>query len=880
TLTLRLELAITGMIGEIIATVHGGNDAVGLQGLTSDCSGGAEVMPGGSAVWVTLYVCAEDASGGVALFACPGKDVLDAIGEIEIAEGLPHPAVDGVWAKQSRATRQSYLAVDFSPSEIAEAMEFASQGGLKTLYLPPWIWASGQGSSTPGLGSWSTTLGHFGVNTEVFPDGEKDLRSLSDQAGVQGITIGAHTMSAWISSDDSYVTPKPHPDLAVWARGMLAEDITIDATEICIEGDGDFSPETIAAQGGWYGLTTARIGDELVGYKGEIEGQHPAVLRGCRRGAHGTTATVHRRGEEVCLLIQAYGHFVPDPESGLLQEQAAQLAGVMNRCRLGITSFDGLEALNFWGDWGMNRFVEAVFRRWDHHVIFDVSSMTHFLWHMVSRGNWGENMVNLRDEVERRSRLDNIALQQRNLMPPALGWWPLRLRTLDYEATNTDDFEYILAKCAGYDACFCIESHVKIMREHPQTGRILDLAKAWESLRNAGAFTEEQRQLLRTNGLDFRLDTSGPRWRVTPVKTDKPVYRIAPSHRQRVSVPVENPYPAQPLRFTIRVLPALDRETEGSVGLLPASAGDLRPGPQPGSLNVEPTVPQSGAPAYRLTCDYTKRFAEVTPPANAPRIRDTESSPPVRFNWPVGTCRELSGFESMMIWPSDVHTSPGEALNLSQRRGLGMWLDAGEGSPGTMLFVELVDTAGQVRQYYAPLDQPGRRWVEWPNGEVSADRYFDYEWARGPECSIWHALKWFDYAHVTQVRFGMIRIAPGAIATAVVEGLRALPEMRATLSHLVFRLGDQVLSVEGDLASDQYLTYEGGGTAIVFDANWKELADLPVNGELSLPSGKSELTISSDGERLQPWLGLQMRVVGKGFEVTPPRSNGRSPLPG
>ena len=282
TLTLRLELAITGMIGEIIATVHGGNDAVGLQGLTSDCSGGAEAMPGGSAVWVTLQLRIADCGmnnpkfeirnpqfeGGVALFTCPGHDALKAIGEIEVAEGLPHPVVDGVWAKQSRTTRQSYLAVDFSPSEVAEAMEFAARGGLKTLYLPPWIWAFGKGSSTPGLGSWTTTLGHFGVNTGVFPGGEKDLRALSDQAGVQGITIGAHTMSAWISPDDSYVTPKPHPDLAVWARGILAEDITEDTTEICIEGNSDFPSAAITAQGGWYGFATARIGNELVCYQG------------------------------------------------------------------------------------------------------------------------------------------------------------------------------------------------------------------------------------------------------------------------------------------------------------------------------------------------------------------------------------------------------------------------------------------------------------------------------------------------------------------------------------------------------------------------------------------------------------------------------------
>lgn len=37
----------------------------------------------------------------IALFGCPAAQALDTIGAIELAEGLPHPLLDGVWAKQA-----------------------------------------------------------------------------------------------------------------------------------------------------------------------------------------------------------------------------------------------------------------------------------------------------------------------------------------------------------------------------------------------------------------------------------------------------------------------------------------------------------------------------------------------------------------------------------------------------------------------------------------------------------------------------------------------------------------------------------------------------------------------------------------------------------
>lgn len=839
----RLHVAVKGLVGEHIATVHGGNDAVGFQGLSAYVTGRGEAVREGASISVAVRVRAGEPRKAFALFACAGDRALETIGVIEEAEGLPHPTVGGAWAKTSRATRQSYLVADFSPTEVDEALGYVEQAGLATLYLPPWIWS-------PGTGSWGGRFGHFDVNTDVFRGGRKDLRALADRSASRGVAIGAHTMSAWISPDDPYVSPRPHPELGYWAEGVLVEGIG-DRTEA---GSGSLRvrPSDCTAfrerlRGEWFQYAVVRVGDELVRYASTEPSGNEVVLGSCTRGAFGTTVAEHEAGSAVRFLVQAYDHFVPEPGSSLAAEQARQLAGVMNECRLGITSFDGLESHGHRGEWGMNLLVESVFRGWDHHVVCDASQMNHWLWHVLSRGNWGENMVNLRAEVERRSRLDNVALHLRNLLPPALGWWPLRLRTCDYEATSPDDFEYLLAKAAGYDALFCIETDIKKLRAHPQTGRILSLVKAWEGLRHRGAFTDAQREHLRTPGLDFRLDTARSPWRVTPVRNEARRYLEAPRAGQAVRLVLSNPYAAQPLRFTIRVTAALDRDSDQAIPLVPRTREEIRPSSQAGTLTARLGDGPGGIPSLALTCDHTSPFAEVVPASNAPAIRDRHTCPPVRLLW----------------------TAPGGAsgMDLSRHRGLGMWLDAGSGCPGALLFVELVDRARQVRQYYAPLDEPGRRRVEWPNGEASADEYYDYEWARGPDCGFAQALKWFEYAAVAEVRIGMIRIPPGRQVTAVVEGLAALPEREAWLDRPAFALGGQRMEVDTRVAPEHYLVCEAGESAVVYDANWGEVARAPVRGGLVVPAGESVLELSSSGSGLQPWLAVELRVVGPGFDV-------------
>ena len=88
----------------------------------------------------------------------------------------------------------------------------------------------------------------------------------------------------------------------------------------------------------------------------------------------------NKAGERVRCLVRVYpdwdfddgeGFFVPEIESTLLSEIAGRFAGLMNRCNLGITTFDGLEALDYRDIGGGNRFMEEFLKRLDHPVVFD-----------------------------------------------------------------------------------------------------------------------------------------------------------------------------------------------------------------------------------------------------------------------------------------------------------------------------------------------------------------------------------------------------------------------------------------------------------------------------------------------------------------------------
>lgn len=434
----------------------------------------------------------------IALFGCPVEEALEIIGKIEVAEGLPHPTIDGQWGKQARTASAAYLIYDFGEHNIDEAIAYTKKAGLRYLYH----------------GGPFETWGHFILRKELFPNGWDGLKACVEKAEKEGIHVGLHTLSNFTTTNDPYVTPVPDPRLGKVGTSVLTADIDATQTEIPIESPDFFNQYKNNH------LHGVMIGEELVRY-GTVSESAPWKLLNCERGAWGTKASSHKKGTEAAKLIDhGYKVFLTNPELSI--EQAERIAELYNYCGLRQISFDGLEGNR---STGMGNYGEILFTKtwYDHldeniksHLITDASRTTHFFWHIYSRMNWGEPWYAGFRESQTEYRLKNQAYFSRNMMPAMLGWFSMR------NNTPVEDIEWMLARSAAFNAGYAFVTNDRNLKTNGQSDEILRLIGEWEKARMADAFTDEQKERMKDINNEFTLKTLGEnRWSLQQVHSFK-----------------------------------------------------------------------------------------------------------------------------------------------------------------------------------------------------------------------------------------------------------------------------------------------------------------------------------------------------------------------
>ncbi|UCH33241.1 MAG: hypothetical protein JSV65_11725 [Armatimonadota bacterium] len=811
-------------IGETVGVVRDDEFALGIQSLSIQTTAGAARTPEGS----LLRASAIEHDGGVlgskiALFGCPAQDALSTLGEIELAEGLPHPMLDGVWGKVSPTARRSYLITSFHEGNLDGVLELARKAGLTYVYD----------------GGPFETWGHFQLERGQFPDGDESLRRCAEKAAKTGIRLGAHTLSGFITTNDPYITPVPDPRLARMGSTVLAGAVDGKAAEVPIADPTAFRNRQT--------LATAIIGDELVQYDAVSEAE-PWMLLGCTRGAFGTAASPHPAGADIGKLADHdYRTFYPGIENGMMDEMTDRLVELFNSTGLRQISFDGLEGLSTYGygEYARNRFVKQCFDGWKQEVINDASNLLHYLWHIHTRMNWGELTQSAKVDVDS-YRANNCKYFEDNLFPPAMGWWRFGGAGLDWEATRLEDVEYLLAKAAGYNACHGMQAGPDAIAAHGYGEECLRMVKAWDEARYAGAFTDPQRERLRGKGRDFHLEAAGEKqWTLTEIKYS-PFYWMCPGtgrsapyapERHLLSFttaseghlgPVcraENPFERQPLRFELRVVGSFDYASNQNIELTPTAAQFKRdPGLHPEAPELKINRAQvNGLAGFKLSAAHGG-------------------------DKPSGVIRAIA-------------TLP-QPLDLSKHRGFGVWV-RGDGK-GELLFAEL--TSGDMkRQYYAPIDFTGERYFEFPLGEMCLGRYYAYDWnSWSGFANWWQTLKGFDYRRVDRITIGFNAILPGDSVCCAVAGIKALKELGGGLCNPSFELNGKRMSFDDTLAPGCYLVYDGSGSAQVRDAHYRLLREVAVTGDhLGLRGGENAIRVSYDGAGgPAPWARLEFKCVG------------------
>lgn len=542
---------ISDIVGETIGVVRNGQFAFGLQALNIHTIGGRpEAFPGTGDAAET-GICIENGSevrafsadrdGGVlhssiALFGCPADQTLETIGQIEIDEGLPHPILDGEWSKTGARAKGSYLITSFGEDSIDEAVRYADLAGFSYLY------------HEDPFQNW----GHFDLRSSDFPSGDSGLAACVRRAAESAMRIGVHTLSNFITTNDKYVAPVPDRRLMKTGQSTLVDSVSADSMELVVN-----DPLAFENRGT---LASVTVGDEMIRYRA-VSTDPPWRLLGCRRGAFGTTPVAHHADATVEKLCD-HPYRVLFPDLSMQDEMADRLVELFNTTGVRQISFDGLEGCERTGHgmYSLNRFVQRCFDGWQPEVLNDASRLTHYLWHIHTRMNWGEPWGKATRQGQIEQRLVNQTYFERNLFPRMFGWFQLRLASEGLEATSLDDMEWVLSKCAGYDSGFALSASLDALNGNGQTTAVLGAVRTWEDARLAGAFSKDQTMRLRNPENDFHLETDGDdRWRLCPVQFSETFsyqeVTLQPGEPGEAEWIFDNAYDSQNLSFVLRVLP-------------------------------------------------------------------------------------------------------------------------------------------------------------------------------------------------------------------------------------------------------------------------------------------------------------------------------------
>ena len=555
-------------VGEVVGVVRDGEFALGLQALNIKTLGGYPENDEGSAdrpyaarqtewgsvlqaysldrsrprsiaVWnkrapnmPVPAIAGETVIGSrIALFGCAEPEALRTLGRIEEAEGLPHPMIDGTWAKVSSERGRSYLIANFSESNVDEVLALVKRANLMSLY------------HGDAFKSW----GHFEPSPKFFPGGVAGLKACATKARALGIRLGAHTLSNFIQPNDPYVSPVPDPRLARTGSSPLTAAVD-DATGTIPVGSPEYFTNRVGNE-----LQTVMIDQELVRYR-SVSTEAPWRLLDCQRGAFGTKAAAHAAGVQAGKLMDhSYKVFFPNIE--LQREIARNLARRFNETGLSHMDFDGHEGCLAPGEgtYGNELFAKEFYDHLDHTVINGTSPpLSHFYWHINSYCNWGEPWYGgFRDSMQE-YRINNQAFCERNFIPKMLGWYLLT------PTTCLSDMEWMLARASGFDSGFALATSPDSLRKNPATGPILDALREWETARRSGVFSDDQREQLRNPKLEFHLATVDGGWDLFPYHASAEF-----THEHRVLQPgeptaaewtVPNPDRAQELQFKLRAV--------------------------------------------------------------------------------------------------------------------------------------------------------------------------------------------------------------------------------------------------------------------------------------------------------------------------------------
>ncbi|WP_051836386.1 Ig domain-containing protein [Streptomyces sp. NRRL WC-3742] len=617
----------------------------------------------------------------IALFGTTPDLAPTVLSNVAVDQNLPYPTINGQWQKAAQATSKSILVLsDLYTGNVAQAAEFTKAGGMDMVYA--------LGSTD---GPWQSD-GHYQFDWR-FGGSDSAATTMVNEAKANGIQVGAHTLSDFVSQHDAWGTPVASPDLAYGQSATATRSIAVADNTIYLSS---CAPVAAGVQNSYL-----KIDDEVVQYAGYSQVGDECRITGVNRAWFWSKATAHTAGATANRVLgNSYGGALGG--LNIIDNIATRFASIWNTTGITGMSFDGLESASQsgWGSYGISRLVNDTFRRQNAKdgFISETSRMTSNTWDGLSRASWGEVGSTSMNQLY----LHNVYYQD-NYLPGVMGWInPL---------TSFQTLEDTLARGASFNGGAGFRTSVSALASNPDTPTVLSAIKQWESARNLGAFTPAQKAQMRDQSTHWHLSvvTEGTSWSLQQLDGSGTPVGAAQS--------VVAPTPA----FTTASLPSM---TAGS--LYEAKVATNTPqtirysvtsGALPAGLSLnQDTGGITGTPTSGAAATFTVTGKGGAGTADAVRTYTINSatSPvtgPITSGLSAAKCVDANAGSSINGTAIDLYDCNGTAAQNwtvagdGSLRALGKCMDVTAGATGNGAKVELYECNGTGAQVWQP--QPG-----------------------------------------------------------------------------------------------------------------------------------------------------------------------------
>jgi len=763
------------------------------------------------------------AGARVAIAAAPMEKMLPVLQEaLAGASELPVCRTAGPWAREVPFNHGSYLFNFGALTEenVGDWIEMARSLGFTQI-------------DNHGGGGFFR-FGSMELNRKKWPDGWDCWQRIVMKLHEAGIGSIFHTYAFFIDKQSKYVTPVPDGRLDAFRTFTLAEPLATNTTEIVVnESTAGLSTVTGFFE---HNSVVLHLGDELVTFGG-VSQQAPWRFTGVKRGALGTKAAAHERGTKARQLKECFGLFVPDVESSLFTEIAANHAEVVNRCGFDgiyLDAIDGSSILRgpeecwYWAD----KFVVEIQKRLKQPIGMEMSAMWHHFWQYRTR--WQAWDYPQRGHV-RFIDLHAAGINGGLLLPLHLGWWSFQsFNPPQIEPTYPDVIETLGARLVGWDAGISLTAGIdrKTLRNTPLFRRAVHILRTCEELRHSGKVEEQTRARLREPRSRFTLVTNDA-GRVGFHRVVPQAQTICLAEPWTLAWPVTNSFERQPLKFRLEALMSAAPAKDPNAVLL----ADLA---QEGAEPWKTTSAKGVSLSLSMATNQSGQWCALAA-TNGGKV-------PSNGGW----ARLERRFSPL--------------LNLKQQQGLSVEVE-GDGS-GALLAIRLESphavAYGAIADRYIDLDFTGRR--TFTLVETESTRWSNYRWGDGK--SLYNVYReTIDFGAVESASVYLQHLAPGQETKCRLGPLRAVPLRAGRVKNPRIRVDGQTIEFPVELVSGCWIEGNGPADCIIYGARGEPLGGVTPRGEwptvrpgisrvrftceaADVPAPRARVTLFSQGSEL------------------------------